>query len=126
MPLSEDSWLPHGVQSGQRCLRKRRIFGRVFGFHSSDEEDESTLEETNQLRNRRAPSGVHCSDDDGDTDCSSSNEDYSEGGAYFPGPLLESELLDGLSNWLDRLYEGSLRRFHVEQWPFNLRGDISF
>ncbi|CAG9534430.1 unnamed protein product [Cercopithifilaria johnstoni] len=30
-------------------------------------------------------------------------------------------VLDALSNWLDRLVEGSIRRYYVPEWPNNLR-----
>ena len=32
-------------------------------------------------------------------------------------PLLECEILAGLSTWFERLFEGSLRRYHVSDWP---------
>lgn len=31
--------------------------------------------------------------------------------------LLQGNLLDGLSNWLDRLFEGSTQRYHINYWP---------
>ncbi|KAB0795064.1 hypothetical protein PPYR_11903 [Photinus pyralis] len=31
--------------------------------------------------------------------------------------LLEGNLLDGLPNWLDRLFEGTTQRFHFNYWP---------
>lgn len=31
--------------------------------------------------------------------------------------LLEENLLDGLSNWLDRLFEGSTHRYYINYWP---------
>lgn len=31
--------------------------------------------------------------------------------------LLQGNLLDGLSNWLDRLFEGSTHRYHINYWP---------
>lgn len=33
------------------------------------------------------------------------------------GVLLEGNLLDGFSNWLDRLFEGTTQRFHINYWP---------
>ncbi|KAL3318960.1 hypothetical protein Ciccas_002375 [Cichlidogyrus casuarinus] len=36
------------------------------------------------------------------------------------GPLRENELLSHLPNWLDRLYEGQLRRIHLRHWPATL------
>ncbi|VDM23473.1 unnamed protein product, partial [Hydatigera taeniaeformis] len=35
-------------------------------------------------------------------------------------PLLEHEVLAGLPTWFDRLFEGSLRRHHVTEWPRHL------
>lgn len=46
--------------------------------------------------------------DDDDSDCS----DVSE-----PAILLEENLLDGLSNWLDRLFEGTTHRYYINYWP---------
>lgn len=31
--------------------------------------------------------------------------------------LLEGDLLDGLPNWLDRLFEGTTHRYHINYWP---------
>ncbi|XP_023017800.2 dnaJ homolog subfamily C member 16 l(3)80Fg [Leptinotarsa decemlineata] len=31
--------------------------------------------------------------------------------------ILQGSLLDGFSNWLDRLFEGSTQRFHINYWP---------
>lgn len=45
---------------------------------------------------------------DDDSDCS----DVSE-----PSILLEENLLDGLSNWLDRLFEGTTHRYYINYWP---------
>ncbi|GFR00470.1 dnaJ homolog subfamily C member 16 [Trichonephila clavata] len=35
--------------------------------------------------------------------------------------VFEEHLLDGLSNWLDRLFEGSTRRYHIQYWPDNMK-----
>ncbi|XP_055676696.1 dnaJ homolog subfamily C member 16 [Lutzomyia longipalpis] len=34
-----------------------------------------------------------------------------------PRILLEENLLDGLSNWLDRLFEGTTHRYYINYWP---------
>ncbi|XP_012156595.1 dnaJ homolog subfamily C member 16 isoform X2 [Ceratitis capitata] len=34
-----------------------------------------------------------------------------------PKILLEENLLDGLSNWLDRLFEGTTQRYNINYWP---------
>lgn len=45
-----------------------------------------------------------------DTDSSESDLDMDD-------VLLQSHLLDGLPNWLDRLFEGTTHRFHINYWP---------
>ncbi|XP_026329593.1 dnaJ homolog subfamily C member 16 [Hyposmocoma kahamanoa] len=45
---------------------------------------------------------------------SSSGEDAP---AQHTGPLLLDNLLDGLENWLDRLFEGSTHRYYINYWP---------
>lgn len=32
-------------------------------------------------------------------------------------PLMEHEVLAGLSTWFELLFDGSLRRHHVTEWP---------
>jgi len=32
-------------------------------------------------------------------------------------PIFEDQLLDGLQNWMDRLFEGTTYRYHVNYWP---------
>ena len=32
-------------------------------------------------------------------------------------PIFEDQLLDGLPMWLDRLFEGSTYRYHINYWP---------
>lgn len=34
-----------------------------------------------------------------------------------PRILLEENLLEGLSNWLDRLFEGTTHRYYINYWP---------
>ncbi|KAJ1527591.1 hypothetical protein ONE63_007554 [Megalurothrips usitatus] len=42
----------------------------------------------------------------------------SEGGSdTSSGVLFQRNLLDGLPNWLDRLFEGSTHRYYVNYWP---------
>lgn len=82
------------------------------------------------MRNRRTDSengrryanfnrllGLNQSDTSGpsdtDSDCLSSSEPP-------PTALMEQELLTGLHDWFDRLFEGSLRRYQVANWPRNL------
>ncbi|KAF5406031.1 DnaJ domain protein [Paragonimus heterotremus] len=78
-------------------VRRRRIFGRAFGFESGDEDTEDTYEARYRTRHSRARFELSA------------------------GAILEDELLDGLPNWLDRLFEGSLTRHYVPDWPMSLR-----
>lgn len=32
-------------------------------------------------------------------------------------PIFEDQLLDGLQTWMDRLFEGSTYRYHINYWP---------
>lgn len=45
------------------------------------------------------------------------NSDASESSENEPKILLEETLLDGLSNWLDRLFEGTTHRYYINYWP---------
>ncbi|MPC13941.1 DnaJ subfamily C member 16 [Portunus trituberculatus] len=36
---------------------------------------------------------------------------------YYSNILFEEQLLEGLSNWMDRLFEGSTVRYHINYWP---------
>ncbi|EAT46270.1 AAEL002502-PA [Aedes aegypti] len=46
------------------------------------------------------------------SDSETSTSDISE-----PKILLEENLLDGLPNWLDRLFEGTTHRYYINYWP---------
>ncbi|XP_035780794.1 dnaJ homolog subfamily C member 16-like [Anopheles albimanus] len=46
------------------------------------------------------------------SDSEASMSDVSE-----PKILLEENLLDGLPNWLDRLFEGTTHRYYINYWP---------
>ncbi|VDM63641.1 unnamed protein product [Angiostrongylus costaricensis] len=37
------------------------------------------------------------------------------------GTVSEENVLNGFPNWLDRLLEGSVRRYYIPEWPDNLR-----
>ncbi|CAH8640082.1 unnamed protein product [Heterobilharzia americana] len=79
-------------------LRRRRIFGRAFGLESDDEDDvqSDSIDRRAHLKSRHQ---------------------------ITDGALFESELLEGLPNWLDRLFEGSLPRYNVIEWPVGLLGE---
>lgn len=46
-----------------------------------------------------------------------SDSDVSDTSLNDPKILLEEHLLDGLSNWLDRLFEGTTHRYYINYWP---------
>lgn len=48
---------------------------------------------------------------------SGDSDNYGAGSELDEKILLEENLLDGLSNWLDRLFEGSTHRYFVNYWP---------
>lgn len=47
----------------------------------------------------------------------SDSDEYGAGSELDEKILLEENLLDGLSNWLDRLFEGSTHRYYINYWP---------
>ncbi|CAH8681386.1 unnamed protein product [Schistosoma rodhaini] len=86
---------------------------------SSDENSESDVDESLSIEKQE-------SDDEEDLHQSNINNNHSHLKSRHQitdGVLFESELLDGLSNWLDRLFEGSLPRYNIAEWPIGLLGD---
>uniref|UniRef100_A0A1I8ETE4 J domain-containing protein n=1 Tax=Wuchereria bancrofti TaxID=6293 RepID=A0A1I8ETE4_WUCBA len=62
--------------------------------------------------------GKDCSSEDSDADKASREEVQT----LRKGQHLKLEdVLNGLPNWLDRLVEGSIRRYYIPEWPNNLR-----
>ncbi|BHF68495.1 DnaJ molecular chaperone y domain [Sparganum proliferum] len=99
--------------------------------HSEDEDDEENVENLvpmrganrDALRYRNFNKLLNLETDDLDDEDFDDSSDASESSLRHHaahGPLLEQELLRGLCAWLDRLFEGSLRRYHVSEWPANL------
>lgn len=35
--------------------------------------------------------------------------------------VFENNLLDGLSDWLERLFEGTTHRYNIQFWPDNMK-----
>lgn len=50
-------------------------------------------------------------------DDSDSDDSIDSGESLEPKILIEETLLDGLSNWLDRLFEGTTHRYSINYWP---------
>uniref|UniRef100_A0A0X3PJW4 DnaJ homolog subfamily C member 16 n=4 Tax=Schistocephalus solidus TaxID=70667 RepID=A0A0X3PJW4_SCHSO len=98
---------------------------------SEDEDDEENVENLvpvrgsnrDALRYRNFNKLLNLETDDVDDEDFEESSDASESSLRHrppDGPLLEQELLHGLCVWLDRLFEGSLRRYHVRDWPTTL------
>lgn len=64
-------------------------------------------------------------DCENDTNSGSDSESMNEEEAVIirrgASPLNEENVLNGFPNWLDRLLEGSIRRYYIPEWPDNLR-----
>ncbi|XP_039296938.1 dnaJ homolog subfamily C member 16 [Nilaparvata lugens] len=43
--------------------------------------------------------------------------DHLNGGDKYSQVIFQETLLDGLPNWLDRLFEGSTHRYYINYWP---------
>ncbi|CAG2117798.1 unnamed protein product, partial [Medioppia subpectinata] len=71
--------------------------GAFMGFEEDSDNSETDIECGN-------PSLVHRQTGDIDDDI-----------------VFEEHLLDGLSNWLDRLFEGSTQRYHIQYWPEHMK-----
>lgn len=63
------------------------------------------------------------SSDDSDTDIEAGDRDLidRQTGDIDDEIVFEEHLLDGLSNWLDRLFEGSTQRYHIQYWPEHMK-----
>uniref|UniRef100_A0A1A9ZXJ7 Thioredoxin domain-containing protein n=1 Tax=Glossina pallidipes TaxID=7398 RepID=A0A1A9ZXJ7_GLOPL len=55
--------------------------------------------------------------DDSETKIFFANGGMDESDDSEPRILLEENLLEGLSNWLDRLFEGTTHRYYINYWP---------
>lgn len=52
-----------------------------------------------------------------DTDDSSTDDEKIAEETEESTPIFEENLLDGLANWMDRVFDGSVRRIRVKEWP---------
>lgn len=87
-------------------------------FHAKHTEKNKQKKNNHKSLNQR-PSSADVDPEVGqfigfDTDSSESDLD---GDGSGDDVLLQSHLLDGLPNWLDRLFEGTTHRFHINYWP---------
>ncbi|XP_049305904.1 dnaJ homolog subfamily C member 16 isoform X2 [Bactrocera dorsalis] len=73
--------------------------------------------ETNNDRKRLMKMKKHLERDTTDPEVGAFVEVHSDESDCEQKILLEENLLDGLSNWLDRLFEGSTHRYSVNYWP---------
>ncbi|XP_076359404.1 dnaJ homolog subfamily C member 16 l(3)80Fg isoform X2 [Tachypleus tridentatus] len=87
-----------GHSSFKQSKKVDGISVNFMGFQESYSESESSDVETGGFLKR---------DDDDDI------ESYNI--------LFEEHLLDRLSNWLDRLFEGTTQRYYIQYWPENMK-----
>ncbi|TMS33395.1 hypothetical protein L596_001139 [Steinernema carpocapsae] len=62
--------------------------------------------------------------EDSESDVSSNDDDLENAAlrkATKSRKLVLRDVLNGFPNWLDRMLEGSIRRYHVPEWPDNLK-----
>jgi len=86
---------------------------------------------SDRMPSRRHPRGVHTKHPSSDTGLRNrhhkptggqflgleESDSSDEGSSIDAAKLFESDLLRGLSMWLDKLCEGTLKRFKVDEWP---------
>ncbi|KAI1309437.1 DnaJ -like protein subfamily C member 16 [Halotydeus destructor] len=49
------------------------------------------------------------------------NQNYFDADDQLNNIVFEEHLLDGLPNWLDRLFEGTTQRYHIQYWPDHMK-----
>ncbi|KAL5105411.1 hypothetical protein TcWFU_003321 [Taenia crassiceps] len=104
---------------------KSRSYSQDSEYEMEDEDDgyevrrrhvtPSSSKELRRVANFSRLLGLNRSSDE-ESNYESEDEDI----ATPTTPLLEHEVLAGLPTWFDRLFEGSLRRHHVPEWPRHL------
>lgn len=45
------------------------------------------------------------------------SQNFFQNGDKYSHIIFQENLLDGLPNWLDRLFEGSTQRYYINYWP---------
>lgn len=62
------------------------------------------------------------SEDSDDSDIEQGVKNINQSGDKYSHVIFQENLLDGLPNWLDRLFEGTTHRYYVNYWPdFNAK-----
>ncbi|CAN7986790.1 unnamed protein product [Ixodes hexagonus] len=75
--------------------KKKETGGDFIGFEDSSSASEASDVESGRLLDRQ---------EEADLD-------------MYSSILFEEHLLDGLPNWLDRLFEGTTKRYYIQYWP---------
>lgn len=57
------------------------------------------------------------SEDSDDSDIEQGSRIEQNGGDRYSQVIFQENLLDGLPNWLDRLFEGTTHRYYINYWP---------
>lgn len=55
------------------------------------------------------------------SDVEAAKGSLNDGIDHYGNIIFQEHLLDGLSNWLDRLFEGSTQRYYIQYWPDNMK-----
>lgn len=82
----------------------RKYFCMFHAKHTESKRSKGPRKSAKRLENRDCEAAAFIGFD---SDSSESEDEV----------LLQSNLLDGLPNWLDRLFEGTTRRYHINYWP---------
>ncbi|KAK4305788.1 hypothetical protein Pmani_022334 [Petrolisthes manimaculis] len=90
-----------GATAETEGLRRRHtkssITGDFMGFSDNESESESDVETGDKRKDSIASDKPLLN--------------------YYSNILFEDQLLEGLGNWLDRLFEGTTLRYHINYWP---------
>ncbi|OQR69755.1 dnaJsubfamily C member 16-like [Tropilaelaps mercedesae] len=84
--------------------------GAFLGFDSSESEADSDVESGRLIKGGSRGGGSTS------TGGTASASDGGSGDLYG-SILFEEHLLDGLSLWLDKLFEGTTKRYYIQYWP---------
>ncbi len=91
---------PEGSRKKIYTANNGSVAGAFMGFDSDLEDDGSNHSDNDVEQQRAKPSSASSVLDSPDH-----------------LPIFEDQLLDGLQMWLDRLFEGSTYRYHINYWP---------
>ncbi|GIY00298.1 dnaJ homolog subfamily C member 16 [Caerostris darwini] len=93
-------------------------------YHAKHAEQDPRKRE-GKIRKGEGSAGEFIGFEDSNTDSENSDVEAAKISQYdndiYGSIVFEEHLLDGLPNWLDRLFEGSTRRYYIQYWPENMK-----